>query len=479
MTNAPHPETRYAQMLVSQQKWQDLQARLMHVEMALGLAAATAGLTRFQALAVTICNDLAARLGARRVSLGILRGRYVHVVAMNQTEKILRKMQLIRQIEEAMEECLDQDADIFYPSPASADLITRCSAKLISTSAGDEAIMALPLRRGSPVGVLILEFAGGSQSKLSDVARVRVALDLIAPRLMDLYAHDRWFGARWLANSRGYLAKLVGPTHTWVKAAAIAVAIFLAWAFFAEGTFYLIANFTLEPTRQAEIVAPFNGYIKAVRVRPGDKIIAHQTILADLYTAKLRDQLAAAQAQYFAFRKQADVARARGKIADMQIADDSMNGAAARMRLLHRQIAHAQIKSPISGVVLTGNLMRRIGSPVHLGDVLFKVAPIRPLVARIDVLDSDVLYAKVGEKGTLATASYPGDVIGIRITHINPMAQVRHHENVFRVRAALHGAPTWLRPGMQGTARIAAGHRRYIWIWTRGLVNWIRMKLWF
>ena len=277
---------------------------------------------------------------------------------------------------------------------------------------------------------------------------------------------------------RKYLSKLVGPTHTWIKAAAIAITLFLLWAFFAKGTFHIIAQFTLEPVRQAQVVAPFDGYIKAVKVRPGDAIIAKKTVLAELHTAKLRDQLAAAQAQYAAYAKQADVAQSKGKIADMQIADDSMNGALAKIRLLKRQIAHATMTSPISGVVLAGNLLRRIGAPVHLGDVLFKVAPIKPLLARINVQDGDILYVKDGQKGSLATASYPADKISLSVTHIDPLAMVKHKQNIFRVRAVLKHPPSWFRPGMQGTARINVGKRRYIWIWTRGLINWIRMKLW-
>jgi hypothetical protein len=38
--------------------------------------------------------------------------------------------------------------------------------------------------------------------------------------------------------------------------------------------------------------------------------------------------------------------------------------------------------------------------------------------------------------------------------------------------------PDWVRPGMEGTARIDAGSRAYPWIWTRRIVNWLRMRLW-
>ena len=472
-------------VVIPQQQWADVRmrldaanARLAQLNLAMELGAETANLSRFMALAMAVCNFLAVRFKARRVSLGIVRGRYVHVMAMNQTGKILRKMQLVRDIEAAMEECFDQDADILFPSATEGNFITRCVSKLISAHGTGTALL-LPLRRDDgSAGVVLLEFEPGHPVTSEELAPLRTAIDALTPRIMDLYEHDQWFGARYIRDWRKHLAKLLGPTHTWIKATAILISAFLAWAFFAQGVFRIIAPFTLEPVRQAQIVAPFDGYIKTVLVRPGDSIIAHKTILAQLHTAKLRDQLASAQARYDAYAKQADVARSQDKIADMQIADDSMNAALAKIQLLKRQLKQAAITSPISGVVLTGNLLRRIGAPVRLGDVLFQVAPIKPLLARINVQDGDILYVHAGQKGSLATASYPADKIHLNVIHIDPLAMVKHKQNIFRVRALLSNPPTWFRPGMQGTARIDAGKRRYIWIWTRGLVNWIRMKLW-
>jgi hypothetical protein len=31
---------------------------------------------------------------------------------------------------------------------------------------------------------------------------------------------------------------------------------------------------------------------------------------------------------------------------------------------------------------------------------------------------------------------------------------------------------------MEGLAKVDIGQRAYGWIWTRKLVNWVRMKLW-
>ena len=36
----------------------------------------------------------------------------------------------------------------------------------------------------------------------------------------------------------------------------------------------------------------------------------------------------------------------------------------------------------------------------------------------------------------------------------------------------------WMKPNIEGTAKINIREERYVWIWTHKLVNWIRMKLW-
>ncbi|MDP7636536.1 MAG: guanylate cyclase, partial [Phycisphaerae bacterium] len=60
----------------------------------------------------------------------------------------------------------------------------------------------------------------------------------------------------------------------------------------------------------------------------------------------------------------------------------------------------------------------------------------------------------------------------------NPVAEVVEQRNVFKVRVRLKQVRQWMRPGMTGVAKIEIDRRPYVYIWTRRLVNWLRMKLW-
>jgi len=78
----------------------------------------------------------------------------------------------------------------------------------------------------------------------------------------------------------------------------------------------------------------------------------------------------------------------------------------------------------------------------------------------------------------LATVAFPSIKIPFDVERITPVAEVVNEQNVFRVRARIHQTHDWMRPGMEGIAKVDIDERRYIWIWTRKLTNWIRMTFW-
>ena len=133
----------------------------------------------------------------------------------------------------------------------------------------------------------------------------------------------------------------------------------------------------------------------------------------------------------------------------------------------------------MDGVVLSGDLRHRLGEQIQTGKPLFEVAPSGEHYVELRVPEPRIADVKVGQRGELAAAAHPGDFLPIQIVHVNPMAEVFDGHNVFRVRAKLLEGRAWLRPGTEGVARLDAGRESIGKLWTRDLVNWVRMKLWF
>ncbi len=167
-----------------------------------------------------------------------------------------------------------------------------------------------------------------------------------------------------------------------------------------------------------------------------------------------------------------------GETAQAQIAQANADKASAQIDLLNYLIDQASLISPTSGTVVKGDLKREIGAPVKTGDVLFEVAPLDSLRAELLIAEDEIFDIKLNQQGYLATASYPGQRIKFVVERINPMAEVVKQRNVFKVRVQLLEIHPWMRPGMEGVAKVSVGKRHYIWIWTRKIVNWVRMKLW-
>jgi len=454
------------------------EADLGRLRTAMETLAAAGAHDRFKGLAMALVNEIATRWQADRVSVGFLKGRYVHLTATSHTEKFSRKMQLVQDIEAAMEECLDQDIEVLHPAPQEAAQVARAAGELARRH-GAGHVLSLPLRRGGePVAVLTLERPAEAPFATDEVEALRLAADLVTPRLADLEAHDRWFGARMAAAVRKTAAAVVGPKHTWIKVAVLVAVGLLAFMIFGKGTYKVEAPFVLEPIRQQVVPAPFDGFLEAVHVEPPERVVAGETLMAELETADLKMQLAEARAERASYLKQAAAARRDFKTVETQIAEAQADQVTARIDLLQHHLRQARIVAPITGRIVSGDLKKRIGAPVATGDVLFEVAPLEALRAELNVSEEDVADLTLGQEGELATAGFPGRHFGFVVERITPVAQVEEQENVYKVRVRLKRLDPRMLSGMEGVAKVHVGRRRYIWIWTRPIVRWVRMKLW-
>ncbi|OHB67301.1 MAG: hypothetical protein A2Y77_11975, partial [Planctomycetes bacterium RBG_13_62_9] len=402
----------------------------------------------------------------------------VQIKAMSHTENFSRKMQVVQDLESAMEECLDQDCEVIYPAPDDSTYISRSTAELCKRH-GPLAVASLPIRQGEKVrAVLTLERPADRPFLTEEIEAVRLALELCTARLLALHEQDRWFGARLAGGLRNTLALLAGPRHTWAKLTAVLALATVLFLVFARGNYRAEASFVLEGTERQVVPAPFDGYIKTVNVEVSDTIRANETSMAELDTVELRLKLAEAKADKAGYLKQVDAAMRDGETAQAQVAQANADKAQAQIDLLEYMISQARLVSPLSGTVVQGDLKRQIGAPVKTGDVLFEVTPLESLRAVLHVREDQITDVRVGQKGRLATASYPAERIAFEVERVNPIAEVVKQKNVFKVRVQLLEIHPWMRPGMEGVAKIDLAKRSYAWIWTRKIVNWVRMKLW-
>jgi hypothetical protein len=110
--------------------------------------------------------------------------------------------------------------------------------------------------------------------------------------------------------------------------------------------------------------------------------------------------------------------------------------------------------------------------------VLFQIAPLDGYRIILKVDERAIVGLDVGQPGRLALSARPGAALPFTVERITPVSVAEDGRNYFRVEARLEEPADWLRPGMEGVAKIDAGPRTRLWIWTHGFVDWLRLTLW-
>ncbi len=116
--------------------------------------------------------------------------------------------------------------------------------------------------------------------------------------------------------------------------------------------------------------------------------------------------------------------------------------------------------------------------PVQRGQVLFEVAPLDSYRIMLNVDERDIAAIRARHSGRLILAGLPNDVHHFTIERVTPISTALEGQNFFRVEARLNESTPLLQPGMHGVGKIDVGKRRRIWIWTHGIVDWLRLSLW-
>ncbi|MCC5829673.1 MAG: efflux RND transporter periplasmic adaptor subunit [Phycisphaeraceae bacterium] len=458
----------------------------------------------FKAAAMSFCNEVAHRWSAHRVSLGFARGRGVRVEALSHTEKFSRKTKLVRSMQATMEECLDQDLEVLHPGGPEAATVSR-AAQGLAEQHGPSIVLSLPLRQtvtdrnlveeispgkslgrgaleqggATPFAVLTVERPVDQPFEATEVEMLRLTCELASPRLLELYRTDRWWGARMALDARRLGAAVVGPRYTWVKLAALLITGILAFALLGRTTETVSGSFALQPRSQAIVAAPFDSLLDRVHVEPGDDVLAGQTLLAELDTLEVRNRLAGVVQRQRTFEQEATEALREGEVERAELAQLRAMELEPEIDLLRELESRGRIVAPVSGRVISPSLREVEGTAVQRGQGLFMIASVEQLEVELLIPERYIADVKVGQEGRLAATAYPTQPLRFEVVRIAPAAEVLGQINAFKVEGRLlEDAPEWLKPGMEGAGRVEIGRASYAWVWTRDMVNWLRMRLW-
>ncbi len=433
---------------------------------------------QFRVAATEVTNELAERFSCQRVSLGFLRYNRVRVEALSHSSRIDQHSNMVRAIRDAMSESLDQGATVVYPVVSDDTvLVTRFHAQLAKAQQG-AAICTLPLiKNGKALGALLLERAADKPFTAETVEQCEQIGLLLGPVLETRRRDERPLPSKILESLRCWCAKLFGQRHLPLKVGVALSAVLLIWLSLASATFRISSDSVLEAEICRSVVAPQQGYIATALVRAGD-LVREGDVLATLDDQELRLEQRKWQSQLAQLLKEYRKALAGYDRAEVAILNAKRAQAAAQLRLVEHQLARVTLVAPFSGLIVKGDLSQALGSPVTRGEVLFEVAPTDEYRVVLKVDDRDIGLVSLEQRGQLKLSGIPDKSIAITIDQLMPVSANEGGHNYFRVEAVMDNHSDLMRPGMQGISKIEIGREKLLWIWTRPLVDWLRLFVW-
>lgn len=431
--------------------------------------------------AMAVANALAQRLDCERVSIGLVnrRGNGVKLQAVSHSATMKRSGQLIDALENAMEEALDQNATVLYPSAAAGDQrITIAHRQLMKETEGRSAVMSVVVAgRGRPLGVITLERHRDAPFDAEAVNLAEVVAALLGPLVALQRDGDRWIAGRALDAAGEGIKALIGPRRPALKLAAVGALALVLLLAFVRGEHRISAKAVTEGVVQRAAVAPFEGFIRRAPARAGDTVHAGDVLAAlddkDLVLDRLR-----LQGERDKLTQKYRDALAKHDRPSMAVLAPQVEQAEAQLALAKDKLDRAQVTAPFDGIVVSGDLSQNLGAPTEKGKVLFEIAPLNAYRLILQVDERDIRHIHAGETGRIALTGLPEQALPVRVERVTPVAVAEEGRNYFRVEASLEATGVELRPGMEGVAKIEAGQERLIAVWTAPVLDWLRLTAW-
>ena len=150
----------------------------------------------------------------------------------------------------------------------------------------------------------------------------------------------------------------------------------------------------------------------------------------------------------------------------------------SQQKILHAEIEKSQIRSPISGTVVTPFIERLLNRHLLPGDELARIVDVDRVWAEMVVPEKEMADVHPGSPVMLKVRSYPARDFEGRVDFIAPVAETIGPARYVKVRTELPNEDGALKAEMTGVAKVHAGRRLVIQLMTRRAIRWIRTEFW-
>ena len=421
-------------------------------------------------------NELANILKFNRVSIGLLKNQIIDIIAISNYAEFQHHQHDVPALSAAMEEAVDQAESVIFPALIDDKPRVHLAHQALVKKTGN-ATCSIPLIHNQEViGAICLEHQTKSNMNREAIVWYEHIANFIAPLLILKQASERAWYKRAIESFKAYWHTLHSQDNHTPKLVIGGLTLILI-GLILPVSYHVGARAHIEGATQRILAAPVEGFIKQAYVRPGDMVKKNQ-LLIELADQDLILEQEKWESEIVQQENDFSAALARQDRTQYAISQAKATQARAELSLIKQKLERSHIVAPIDGVVLEGDLSQSLGAPVALGDRLMTIAPKDEYRLIIDIDERDIINVGIGKSGLLALSAIPTEKIAFTVERVTPMASVKDGRNTYEVEAKIHNKNIYLRPGLQGVAKIEAGKRSTIWSLSHRIVNWLQLTFW-
>lgn len=231
----------------------------------------------------------------------------------------------------------------------------------------------------------------------------------------------------------------------------------------------------VHPVKRRFVAAPFDGILDKSLVQNGDVVSAGQ-LLAQMDGRRLRMERASLTAERQGQKKTRDSALAKGSIAESQIALKEIERIDSEIGLINTRLENLGVRSPIAGIIVSGDLEKAEGAPLEIGQQLFEVGPLEQMLIELHIPETEIKYVRPEMHVKVRLSAFPFRTWKGTIKRIHSRAEVLDDENVFVAEVSIENPDLKLRPGMKGQAKIISDIHPIGWNWFHR--SWDSVRRW-
>lgn len=232
----------------------------------------------------------------------------------------------------------------------------------------------------------------------------------------------------------------------------------------------------VQPQQRRFVSVPYEGRLEEAMTKPGEVVLAGQ-LLAKMDGRDIQWEISTLTADLRRAQKSRDTAAAGFETAAAQMAGFEAKRLQLQIDELNERLKNLEVRSPVDGVVVSGDPQKLEGSRFSMGDTLLEVAPLSEMLVELEIADEDISHVRVGQRVRYRLSAMPLTTFDGEIQSIQPRSESRENENVFVGFVELANAKDTLRPGMRGRAKIVGDRHLLGWnlfhkAWDH-LVSWL------